>query len=282
VMDGALSSEVFEASYTAETRTDAQSAATISIGSVTSRAGERASIPVYLFTDGNERVSFFRFTMSFDRRAFEFASVSPAEGISASNLMVSSGTNSGSVTVMYDAAEGSAMESGEAFTLTLRALDSSEDGEYAMLLSAEDGITIRATDASPFVVNPTPGVITLSGSHNSQLTGEISLQDENGNAIEALQAGQDQINVSFALNPYTPDASQSNGALTAMADVYLALYDEDGLMLDLQHWNIELKNVWLAFSQVKQVPPEIKGRVDKIKIMILSEDMTPMMAATPL
>ena len=282
VMDGARSSEVFEASYAAENRTDAQSAATISIGSVTSRAGERASVPVYLFTDANQKVTFFRFTLSFDGRAFEYASIAPAEGVAASNLMVSSGANSGSVTVMYDAPDGSAMESGEAFTLTLRARDSSEDGEYAMLLSAGDGITIRAADAKPLVVNPTPGVITLSGSHNSQLTGEIALQDGDGNVIgstkEALRDGQNQINVSFALDPYT----QSNGALTAMADVYLVLYDDKGLMLDLQHWNIELKNAWFAFSQVKQVPPAIKGKIDKIKIMILSEDMTPVMAASEL
>ena len=114
------------------------------------------------------------------------------------------------------------------------------------------------------------------------MTGNISLQDDEGNAIEALQDGQNQINVSFALNPYTPDASQSNGALTAMADVYLALYDSEDRMLDLQQWNIELKNVWLAFSQVKQVPPHIKGKIDKIKIMILSENLTPMMAVQEL
>ncbi|MBQ9521358.1 MAG: leucine-rich repeat protein [Oscillospiraceae bacterium] len=281
MLDGARNSKTFTATYTAARRTDTQSAATISIGSVTSRAGERASAPVYLFTEGDQKVTFFRFTISFDRRAFEFASVSPAEGISASNLMVSSGANSGSVTVMYDAPDGNAMESGEAFTLTLRARDSSEDGEYLVSLSAEEGITIKTGDTRP-LVSPTPGVITLSGSHNSQLTGEISLQDGNGNAIDALQDGQDQINVSFALDPYTPDAAQSNGALTAMADVYLVLYDDEGYMLDIQTWNIELKNVWLAFSQVKQVPPEIKGKIDKIKIMILSEDMTPIMAASEL
>ena len=272
MMDGAISSETLEASYTVEDRTDAQSAATISLGSVTSRAGDRASVPVYLFTDGDENVTFFRFTMTFDKRAFEFASVSPAEGISVKNLTVSSGANSGSVTVMYAADEGSAMESGEAFSLTLRALDSAEDGDYDLKLSDEDGITVKAGNVMP-LVNPTPGVIALRGSHNSQLTGTITLRDSEGNAVDQLPDAPEKISVNFDLDPY---ASLNGNALTTCADVYCVLYDKDNLMLDLQTHPFELKNVGLAFSFEKDIDPAIQSKVAKVKFIILSEDMQPL------
>ena len=277
IKDGYRSSGILEARYELLIgQASTQGSAIISIGSVTSRAGERASAPVYILTEGDAKLTYFRFALCYDKGAFEFVSVTPAEGVDASNLMVSSGVNGGQVTVMFDSASGSPVDSGEVFTLTLKARDSAEDAAYNLELAAQEAITIR-TDQSTPLVSQTSGVITLEGSHNSQLTGDITFQNSSGSEISDLQGKAEDLSVNFSLDPYSQASAQSGDLLNSTVDIFIACYDRQGLMVNLRTWNVELRNAaGVAFVQNLLIPPGME--VAKIQVMILSEDLTPIIA----
>ena len=286
VKEGCRNSAVLVRRYRVfENSAASQGNATISIGSVASRAGDNLSAPVYIFTDAGEKVTDFSFTVEYDRRTFAYASITPTEGMPWDALMVSADPAGKAITIRYMASlsgaqSGGAMESGEMFSLNFRALDSAEDGQYALRVA--DSVMTVKTDGGTPLVSVTSGVVTLTGSHNSQLSGSVTFTNENQEEITNLQGGTEGISATFSLDAFTPDTPSENGfgATTVIVDVFLAVYDRQDMMVDLQVWNAPLTNMASVFMQSLRIPQDVE--VGSIKLMILSEDMTPMMAANEL
>ena len=275
VKDGYQNSETVSLRYQVpKSQMDKQSDAAISIGSVVSRAGEIVSAPIYILTSGEEKVTDFRFSLRFDRTMFEYASLTPVEGMPKSSLMVSADVSGGVVTVQYSGGGQGAVVSGEMFTLNLNVLASAEDGEY-QLDTADEVMSIQTDQGTP-LVSVTSGVITLLGSHNSQLSCMITYQNSGQQEISTLDSGETNISATFHVDPYTPET----GNTAVMVDVFVAVYDRQGLMVDLECWNVALSNVGTVFMRDIPIPPNVE--VGRIKTMILSEDMIPLTAASAL
>ena len=267
--EGNQNSDLISVHYTVpRAEASVQSNAVISMGSVTSRAGETVSAPVYIFPDDGEAVTDFRFSIKFNADHFAYASLTPIEDMSPATLMVSADNQDGILTVMYS---GDAIAGGEMFSLNLAALDSAEDGEYSLEV-ASDAVTVK-TDAGTPLVSAIPGVITLTGSNNSQLSGELAFKNSGtGDDVTTLPANTDGLSASVALDAVP---TLENGA--AIVDVFLAVYDREGMMVSLDTWNVALSNMDSVFLHGIRIPPNVE--VGEIKIMILSENLTPIMAA---
>ena len=275
VKEGCANSDILTLTYSVpRSGEETRSGAVISFGSVTSRAGQAVAVPVYIFAD--EAVTEFRFTVKYDAgiagRSFEYASVSPVEGMRKSSLLVSDDAASGELTVYY---QGGGIESGEMFTLNLNVLASAEDDAYPLTLSS-DGISVQTGSVTP-LVDVTEGVITLQGSHNSQLTGSVTFSS-GGTEISsgsAIPSGTSKVSATFDMDPYQPEQGAS-----VMVNVFAAVYDRDGFMVDLEMWETLLSNAGSVFMRDIDIPPNVQ--VGRIKIMILSDDLTPLMAQSAL
>ena len=271
VKEGCAASDVLTVAYTVpKSHEETQDSAVISLGSVNSRAGQALAAPVYIFTRGESGVTEFRFTLKFDRTVFAYTSVSPVEGMKNSSLLVSSDASAGQLTVYY---QGDAIESGEMFTLNLNAIASAEDGEYPLTLAAE-GLSVKTDGASP-LIDVTEGVITLQGSHNSNLTGTVTFSS-GGADVATLPANASKVAATFELDPYEPE----RGGGATLVNLFIAVYDRDGMMTDLNVWETALSNAGSVFMREVAIPPNVE--VGKIKVMILSEDMIPLMAVNSL
>ena len=89
-------------------------------------------------------------------------------------------------------------------------------------------------------------------------------------------AAGDVINANIVI-----DAPSGGERLPAVANVFLAIYDEEGMMVSLDVWEISLSDLQhLAFMQTVRVPSNIQ--VSAVKTMILSDELTPLMAAAAL
>ena len=112
------------------------------------------------------------------------------------------------------------------------------------------------------------GTVTLSGAYNSLLVARVSLQDRNGMPISSADLkGGSEIAPSVDVTS-KPDSLR-------FANVFLAIYDRNHRMVDLQQWELDLNNP-LAFIQTRTIPANVE--VGSVKIMILDESMTPLMA----
>ena len=275
VKDGYQVSDSIEATYFVQETEPQRHSATIAVGHVESRAGEHVSNSVSIFTEENTKITGFRFTIQYDKRALEYVSLSPVEGGASSHLFASEDRENGKVTVLCSDVS---MQGGEVCVLNFNALDSDEDGVYDLSVVREN-IAIVTDDAAPLAISFESGSVTLTGSHNSQLTGQILYTGENGNSLSNVDnlAGH-EITANIVIDP--PD--QKNAAdMLVTANVFLCVYDENGLMCSLNTWEIDLSDIQhLMFMQTVRVPDNI--RVSEIKTMILSDELTPLIAASEL
>lgn len=275
VKDGYQVSDSVEATYFVQETEPQRHSATIAVGHVESRAGEHVSNSVSIFTEENTKITGFRFTIQYDKRALEYVSLSPVEGEASSHLFASEDRENGKVTVLCSDVS---MQGGEVCVLNFNALDSDEDGVYDLSVVREN-IAIVTDDAAPLAISFESGSVTLTGSHNSQLTGQILYTGENGNSLSSVDnlAGH-EITANIVIDP--PD--QKNAAdMLVTANVFLCVYDENGLMCSLNTWEIDLSDIQhLMFMQTVRVPDNI--RVSEIKTMILSDELTPLIAASEL
>ena len=75
---------------------------------------------------------------------------------------------------------------------------------------------------------------------------------------------------------FVPDAADPEAFRTAIA--FYAVYDADGLMVHLQTWEIDVSDPRnIRFMGNVRIPAGVA--VSEIKIMVLSDELTPLQAA---
>ncbi|MGN0162784.1 MAG: leucine-rich repeat protein [Candidatus Ornithomonoglobus sp.] len=264
VKDGYKTSDVFEASYivpAVETGT-----AYVSLGSVTASAGDAVSVPVYIFTD--EDISEYRFTLSYDASVFEYGSVTPAEGISSSDLFTS--VSDGTVTVLCSSGS---IESGEVCNINLTAISNAVDGRYAVTVD-----NIKITASGELEVEITDGVITLEGSNDSKLdkiTAEVVLTDKDGNDVNDASEIENEVTANVIV-----DDAQLDETEAAAVNVILAVYDRSGVLVNLSSMEVDLSDVNYVFTHTIDIPEDVS--VGSIKMMLWNSlgDMSPLTEAS--
>ena len=262
--DGWRDSDIFHASYTANAGTEANEV-NVSLGNSDSRAGENCAMPVYLFSAEEKDVTSFQISIAYDATTFAYDSISPAEGVE--NLFLN--TERGKVTVQYNILQSEAeakLPGGEVFTLNFKTLDSAEDGAFGVKVDGQPLVRLSGSDEAVRTRNQ-DGVITLKGSHNSQLTVQSAvLTDSAGNSVSASEQGAARMNVTL-----DPDAKQSG--LDTILNVIQALYDSENKMVSLQMWETNLTLTGFIFSQDITIPAD--KDVAFAKLFILTDDLAP-------
>ena len=271
----------------------------ISAGTVRSRAGDAVSTPLSITTEESSYVTSFTITIRYDQQNFQFDSISPAETggpnsaqvIPAGELFAAPDPRQGTVRIMYN---GEAVSGGEMCELNFRALDSAEDQPYLLSVDA-DSARVSTNSGRPVEQKTEDGKIILEGSHNSQLTAAVlfsAADDSVATNVADLDtddsgSGSSSVTASIALDQesvqaYTENLTRENDGnelLTVTANAFIAFYGDDGHMLSLEAWEIDLSNLdLLLVDRLMQMPD---GTLE-IKTMVLSEVLTPIMTAQEL
>ena len=267
VKQGYRTSEICEISYDVPQSSEQSEETIISLGSVTAKAGDTFSLPVYILSDSP--VNEFRFTLSYDSSRFSFRSVTPGEGVNAAELLVGADEASGEVTFLYS---GNALETSEMFSLNLLALASDEDGVYPVDISENHVIKVRTESTGTVMVSVSSGRITLSGSANSSLlNGSVSfLSGTDGEELDSAAHVSD--NSEVTANVELEGAAEELGVIV---NVYLVVYNRRGAMTSMDTWEVEVSNMGTAFMQSITIPRNVD--VGSIKLIILSDDNVPLM-----
>ncbi len=265
----------------------------ISVGTARSRAGEAVSASLSITTEESSCVTGFTITVRYDRRTFRFESVSPAETggaqseavIPAGDLFAAPDAAAGLVRIMYS---GNPVAGGEMCMLNFRVYDSAENAPYELTVDGESA-RVSTSTGRPVSEKTYNGTISLEGSHNSQLTAAVLFSGEDNRDASAVSELSESSNVTASISidresvqDYTsslPRDGVGNPPLTVVASVFVAFYDENGDMLALETWEIDLSDLArLLFDRMLDMP----GETCDIKTMILSESLTPIMAAEEL
>lgn len=271
VKKGFLDSDVIQLDYTVPEA--AGENAVVSLGSVTVAAGDVAPVPVYLFADSESTLfQQFRIALTFDADSFEnVVSVTPAERIDPTKLFVSS--TGGVMNLLY---QGEPIASGEICTLNFATLASSPEGsalevkvdrENCSIVSDEPGGATSSVDA----------VVSLTAARLNRLEGAgFSFTDaDTGRALDSFDSSVSEFEVNM-----TVDSASVNDLRETFANVYLAVFDRNGRLASVRSWKVDLADPSLAFIQSIRVPEGVE--VGEIKIMVLSDRMVPLMAASEL
>lgn len=265
----AISSAVFTLSQT-EVSTDE---VTVSLGSVKAAAGDIASVPVYLFTGEETRITGFQLLFTFDERQFENAvTITPAAGVDASRLFAN--TNGGSVNLLYNGDR--ALQSGEVCTLNFSTLASLPAGTRCEIKIDLAGSSV--TTSVPVSLSGDGTVIELEAARIAQLSGQASFTGSDGKDIRNandIKAGA-EIEASLTLD----DVDEESLGKETIANLFLALYNRHGMMIRVESWMVDLSDPAFAFIQKINIPQNVE--VGAIKIMVLSDQMVPLMAASEL
>ncbi len=265
VKDGYTGSAVSSASFTVEA--PPANEVSISLGSVSTDAGAVASVPVYIFSDS--KISRFQITLSFDKDAFEnYVTVTPAEGVDPSKLF--SCVNNGTITLLYT---GAMVNSGEICTVNYTSLASKANTEKEIRVELTDSFVTTST-AADVKLSAMNGSIKLGAARIPQVSGEVVYTAANGNDIKNVSQAKGEIGVSIG------DCTLNAGAQETFANVYLAIYDQSNRMVSVDTWRVNLSDPAFMFIQTIKIPQNIQ--VGAIKIMLLSDQMVPLMAANEL
>lgn len=269
----------------------------ISVGTARSRAGEAVSTSLSITTEESSAVTGFTVTVRYDRRTFSFESVSPAETggaqseavIPAGDLFAAPDTANGLVRIMYN---GAPVTGGEMCMLNFRVYDSAEnsdDGAPYQLTVDGESARVSTSSGRPVKEETYNGSISLEGSPNSQLTAAVLFSGEDNRDAPNVSELSNSSNVTASISidqesvqDYTnslPRDESGNPPLTVVANAFVAFYDETGNMLALETWEIDLSDLArLLFDRMMNMPEDTYD----IKTMILSESLTPVMAAEEL
>ena len=260
----------------------------VSMGSVRSRAGENLSASLSITTEASSHVTGFTITVSYDRRTVEFLSISPVKTggsdsddvIPAGQLFAAPDAANGIVRIMCGDVEA---DGGEMCTLNFRAFDSSEDQELPLTVDAEK---VSTDSGRPVEKETYPGSIQLEGSVNSQLTASVLFnRNESETDGETSQSAQATASITVdeeSAKEYVDSVlkeSADNPALTVTATAFVAFYGEDGNMLSLESWEIDLSDLmYLIFERTMAMP----DNASEMKTMVFSESLVAIMAADEL
>ncbi|MCH5186228.1 MAG: chitobiase/beta-hexosaminidase C-terminal domain-containing protein, partial [Oscillospiraceae bacterium] len=253
VKNGYKTSAILEEIYTVPTTVLKKS--TVSIGSATAAAGDLVSVPVYIFSDSD--VSNCYFVVNYDAKVFEYASITPAEGVSSLDLFASS-DNNGKIAIRY---MGSAIESGEICSINLNALSSAYDGIYELTVDKSEQYDTM------------DGEIMLTGSVNSniEVSAETVLTDKEGNDITNKSQVKDEITASVTFE----DLEDGNDGEPLTVNVILAIYDRGGALVSLAAVETDVSDANSVFTHTIKIPENVE--VGSIKMMIWRDlnDMAP-------
>ncbi len=267
VKDGYRNSEVAEYKYTVQG--GEPGTASVSVGSATGKAGDNISVPIYLFTDDDTGITSYRFTVKYEADSFDYLSVTPAEGVKASNLFTSVDDNA--ITVIY---KGDAIENGEVCNINLLALASDTDREYPVSI-VKDSVKIGDKE---YNVDIADGKITLEGSANSKLESNVVLTDENGQDIGEGSKPTGDVTANVTLENTGGQSEQG----PTIVKIIMAVYDRNGCMIDISIMDADLSDLNYVFTNTVTIPPGTE--VGDIKLMIWNglSDMNPMTEASRL
>ena len=99
------------------------------------------------------------------------------------------------------------------------------------------------------------------------MTGTLGFKDRNGDELDRIpESGE--LSTSIEL-----ESGGIGGSGTVLTDVFLALYDSRGMMLSVQSWNVAVSEINTVFMQTISIPDKV--HVASVKLIVLSEDMTP-------
>ena len=264
---GYKTSGVYTVSYTVPTVQTGS--ATVSIGSVTAKAGETVSVPMYIFADDD--ITDYDITLTFDNSKFEFKSVSPADGVAARDLMAA--PDGDKIRIRY---EGSALESGEMCNINLSTLSSATDGDYPITV---DDVTINKATPGGLDITSIDGKITLSGSANSNVTASADavITDGDGNSLDS----KDDISGEITANVVVEDVQGApEDGSKVIANIILAVYDRDGVLVTMSTMEADLSDINQVFSNTITIPEGVS--VGSIKLMVWNglNDMSPLAGAS--
>ncbi len=274
VKDGYRNSAVITTEYVVPVVEKPKDYVSISLGSVTAAAGDTASVPLYVFTS-DSMITDLRIKVCFNKDLFEnVVSITPAETVDASALF--SAVNGGTVTLLYS---GEAIESGEICTLNFTSLASLAAGTVCDVEVNLGGSTVKTTLNGETVVTAMNAVITLTEADASKYKANVTFTSEDGSSVgsaeELSEGGEVETSISIEDKNGTLGTSAS-----ASASVYLALYGRDGYMISVECWKVDLSDPCFMFTKVISIP--LDEEIGSIKIMVLSEAMVPLMAASEL
>lgn len=275
VKDGFVNSAVTRLDYTVPE--PPKDNVVISLGSVTVAAGDIASVPVYLFTDSETTpINNFRISMSFDADFFEnVVSITPAEGINPMQLFTSSA--GGVINLLY---QGDAITGGnEICTLNFGTLASLPEGT-ALDVEVNLGNSSISTDAAGgSSLTSVNAVISLTAARLNQLEGTVFsyTNTKTGQTVDAIDKNVDNDEIEVNM---TVDSGKVSELRETTANVYLVVYNRDGRMESVDTWKVDLADPAFAFIQTIKIPQGVE--VGAIKIMVLSDQMVPLMAANEL
>ena len=216
----------------------------------------------------------YRFTASYDADMFEYASVTPAEGVSASDLFINTVGNT--ITILYS---GPPVESGEVCSINLNALKSAVDNTYGVTID-KNSVKIKTEDSGSFEIDVVDGTINLEDSANSNLekvTGEVVLTDDEGKDITDKSEVKGDVTANVTLeNIEEPD----NGGEPVIVNIIMAVYDRNGCLVNMSIMDADLTDLNYVFTHSISIPDGVE--VGNIKLMIWNglSDMSPMSAAS--
>ena len=268
VKDGYRSSEIVGAAYTVPEAAQIRDSVTVSLGAVTGAAGDTVSVPLYLFPEDPEaEITDLRITVSYDNTQFTGdITVSPGEALEEGSLF--SNVSVGSVTLLYS---GTALEGGELCTLNLRSLASLPAGTVCEL-EVNLGSSRVETSKGESSLTALNAAVTLTEARLRELSGGFTLTTGSGETVESAEAlgsaGEAELSITLE------DAPEDAGTLV---NVYLAIYNRRGALAGLESWEVEISAMGTAFMQNVRIPRDVE--VGAVKILVLSDDMVPLMAA---
>lgn len=250
---------------------NASEEATISVGSVQAKAGENVSVPVVLMAPGAQTINSFRFTVAYDPSLFGNPVVAFSKDLGFTPYL-SVDEAGGRITL---AASDLNFSGGQLCTLNLTASANAGEGEY--------GVTIDAGDVSVSTQeNPTPGIVFLSGTVylSASLTGSVDFVNTTGEDITSAEelnnTDTEEINTSIVLDEDIVDSQEP-----VTATMFAAFYNRAGMLIGIQNWEVDLSDLSsIVFMQKIEIPKGVE--IGSLKLMLLSDQFVPMMAATQL
>ena len=272
--DGYHCSDVCSATYIVNKTAESSEEVKISLGSVSVSAGNIASVPVYVFADAD--ITYFRTAVQFDRAMFDSTvTVTPAEGVDASDLFCS--VNGDMVTLLYDAS--SPIRSGELCTINFSTLAGLAAETSISLSVVLDKSMVSTTVMEKAPLSDTEGaVITIREMYAGQPDSEVIFTANTGESITTAEDlnGQTSVEASFSLGEQVYATEKTDSA----ANLYLAIYDREKRMVSVDTWKVDISDPMFLFTRTITIPEDIE--VGSIKIMLLSDQMIPLMAASEL
>ena len=138
-------------------------------------------------------------------------------------------------------------------------------GNSSITTNAAGGTSLASANA----------VITLEAARITQLNSTtVTYTKEDGSSVDTIgDAETIEANITF-------DDAEAEALRESSANVYLALYDRFGRMMTVDAWKVDLTDLTFAFVQTINIPTNIE--IGAIKIMVLSDAMVPLMAASEL